>query len=221
MVAIDGPAASGKSTVARGVAARLEFVYVDSGAYYRGMTWQMLRLDLDPGRDDHVRTLLETEDWEFFVEHGAVRFQIGGEDPGEQLRSEPVRERVSDVAAVPEIRVRIVDWLRRTVEFGPVVMEGRDIGSVVFPDTKYKYYIDADPVERARRRHEEIARVESGQSIERVLDSLSRRDRKDQARATAPLQIPLGAKVIDSTHLSVDEVVDIIVTAVRTDVPAP
>jgi cytidylate kinase len=158
-----------------------------------------------------VQRLLEADAWELYLDDQAVRFMIDGEDPGEQLRSEPVRERVSDVAAIPEVRARVVEWLRSTTSFGPLVMEGRDIGSVVFPDAKYKYYIDADPEERARRRHEELVRVEAGQSVETVKDSLTRRDTKDRRRATAPLQIALGSIVIDSTHLSVDQVVDRIV----------
>ncbi len=152
---------------------------------------------------------------EFFVEEHAVKFSIDGEDPGAQIRSVPVQERVSDVAAIPEVRQILVKLLRETTRFGNLVMEGRDIGTVVFPDTPFKFYLDADPEERARRRHQEMLQSASDTTVDNVLDSLRRRDRKDTTRKAAPLQIALGARVIDSTTMEVGEVVKLVVEQVR------
>ena len=214
-VAIDGPAASGKSTVSKGVAKALDYVYVDSGALYRGVTWKALRDGIDVSQPEQLAALIQRVNIEFFVENKCVLFTIDGEDPTSQLRSEPVRERVSEVAAVPEVRAYLVKLLRQTVQFGPVVMEGRDIGTVVFPDSPFKFYLDADPEERARRRSAEIEKLEGSSDVNAVLDSLKRRDQRDSNRATAPLQIALGAKVIDSTGMEAEQVVALIADKVR------
>jgi cytidylate kinase len=221
VVAIDGPAASGKSTVARATAQALGWVYVDSGALYRGVTWKALRENVDTRKPADVAALLPQFAWEFFDDHRAIRFTIAGEDPGQQLRSELVREAVSDIATVPEVRAFIVGELRKMTEFGPLVMEGRDIGSVVFPDTPFKFYLDANPVERARRRAAELAQAEGRGDLDQVLSSLTRRDQKDSGRKTAPLQIPLGARVIDSTQLQVADVVALILGELRRAGVAP
>lgn len=215
VVAIDGPAASGKSTVSRNVARELGYFYVDSGAMYRGITWKALREGVDFDAPEALAELAVRLDVQFQPVDGVVRFAIDGEDPWDQLRSEPVRERVSDVASVPEVRAFIVRMLRLTVRFGDLVMEGRDIGTVVFPETPFKFYLDADPDERARRRFRELAESEGSASVEQVRNSLVRRDLKDASRKTAPLQIALGARVIDSTAMGVDDVVRLIVDQVR------
>ncbi|HMP76530.1 MAG TPA: (d)CMP kinase [Kiritimatiellia bacterium] len=214
-VAIDGPSASGKSTVARQAARALGFNYVDSGSLYRGLTWKCLREGVDTEDPAAVTELVERTQLDFFVEEGVVRFTLDGEDPGAQIRSMPVQERVSDVAAVPEVRTRVVQHLRETARFGSLVMEGRDIGTVVFPDTPHKFYLDADPEERARRRHQEFVQSANDTTVDNVLASLQRRDRKDSTRKTAPLQIALGARVIDSTAMQADEVVGLVVERVR------
>ena len=210
VVAIDGPSASGKSTVSKEVALSLEFTYVDSGSLYRGLTWKAIRSGLDMKNAGAVVEWLSGVQIDFFVENRVVRFTMDGEDPGLQLRSEPVRESVSDIAAIPEVRTFVVRHLRDMVRFGNIVMEGRDIGSVVFPMTQFKFYLDADPEERARRRFEEQVKMEGKGDVNAVLDSLKRRDQKDTTRKTAPLQIPLGARVINTTSMSIQEVVDLI-----------
>ncbi len=211
IIAIDGPSASGKSTVSKLVAQRLRFVYVDSGSLYRGVTWKAVHEGVDVLDSARVVEMTNDAVWEFLVEDRALVFRIDGDYPGDQIRSEPVRERVSYIAAIPEIRSFIVERLRESVRFGNVVMEGRDIGSVVFPDTPYKFYLDADPEERARRRHQELLKAEGRGEVDEVYESLKRRDQMDSSRKTAPLQIPLGAKVINSTAMSIDDVVDTIV----------
>ncbi|MFH0909747.1 MAG: (d)CMP kinase [bacterium] len=216
VVAIDGPSASGKSTVARRSAQDLGFCYVDSGALYRGMTWKAMREGVDIHNTGAVLELLARVRMEFFLRQGQVLFSVDGEEPGEQLRSEAVAEHVSDIAAIPEVRSYMVRKLRSTVQFGNLVMEGRDIGTVVFPDTPFKFYLDANPEERARRRHQEILSTRSGETtVDTVLSSLTRRDTKDTMRKIAPLQIALGARIIDSTSLSIDDVVQQVVAHVR------
>lgn len=215
VIAIDGPSASGKSTVARESARALGFNYVDSGSLYRGLTWKCLRERVNVEDPAAVIELLERIKLDLFVEEHAVRFTIDGEDPGAQVRSVPVQERVSDVAAVPEVRSYLVSLLRETTRFGSLVMEGRDIGTVVFPDTPFKFYLDADPEERARRRHQEMLQSASDTTVDNVLDSLRRRDRKDTTRKAAPLQIALGARVIDSTSMNIADVVKLVVEQVK------
>ena len=215
VVAIDGPSASGKSTVSKRVAQELKFTYVDSGSLYRGMTWKALRAGVEIARPEQVIELMNRMKLEFYAENRVVQFAIDGEDPGLQIRSEPVRENVADIAAIPEVRVFMVARLREMVRFGDIVMEGRDIGTVVFPESPFKYYLDADPEERARRRSLELKSMEGVDDVGKVLDSLARRDRKDSTRKTDPLQIALGARVINSTSLTIEQVVALIVAEVR------
>jgi cytidylate kinase len=210
IIAIDGPSASGKSTVARRVAARLGRLYVDSGALYRGITWRVLEEGRDPAQAEQVLDSLRSMPIEFFVAEGAVRFLIGGYEPVAEIRSERVNERVSLVAAVCEVRAQATTWLRTMAAQGPLVMEGRDIGTVVFPDARFKFYLDASPAERARRRHAE----QEGTDVGRVMASLQTRDRRDSGRQTAPLRVAGDACTVDTTGLSIDEVVDRIVAIV-------
>ncbi len=215
IVAVDGPSASGKSTVSRRTAQAVGFIYVDSGALYRGITWKCVKEGIDVKDSQAVTNLLIRMNMELVLRDNAVGYVIDGEDPGQEIRAEPVRERVADIAAQQSVRVYIVEKLRLMTKFGSLVMEGRDIGTVVFPDTPFKYYLDADPEERARRRAAEIKVQEGTEDVGAVLSSLRRRDQKDSSRATAPLQIALGAKIINSTGMTIEQVVDTIVTDLK------
>lgn len=215
IVAVDGPSASGKSTVSRRTAQAVGFIYVDSGALYRGVTWKCVKDGVDVKDAQAVTNLLIRMNMELVLKDSAVGYLIDGEDPGQEIRAEPVRERVADIAAQHSVRVYIVEKLRLMTKFGNLVMEGRDIGTVVFPDTPFKYYLDADPEERARRRAAEIKQQEGTEDVGAVLSSLRRRDQKDSSRATAPLQIALGAKIINSTGMTVEQVVDTIVVDLK------
>lgn len=214
-IAIDGPSASGKSTVSRRVAKELGFVYVDSGMFYRTLTWKAVREGIPPGDAAAVADLMRRCRWETSVADGAVRLALDGVDPGIEIRSEPVRERVSEVAAISEVRAFIVARLRETAALGSLVMEGRDIGTVVFPESPWKFYLDADPDERARRRAKELQQMEGHADTAAVRDSLARRDQRDRTRKDAPLQIALNAEVIDSTGMSVEDVAALIASRVR------
>lgn len=212
VIAIDGPAASGKSTVARRVAVELSRLYVDSGSLYRAVTWKLLE---EGGSGDDaaaVRRSLANCCPEFFAELGRVGFRIEDRFLDSELRTEKINRHVSPVAAQPEVRERVVEWLRGLTRFGRLVMEGRDIGTAVFPDARHKFYLDASPEERARRRHREISRSDtSTDDVRKVGLSLKRRDEIDSSREKDPLRIAPDAVVIDSTDLTVDQVVQRVV----------
>jgi cytidylate kinase len=203
-IAIDGPAASGKSTVARRVAAELGLLYVDSGAVYRGVTLQMLRWGVDTTDAEAMAHAAERLRLDAVKDGGAVKVRVEGEAPGEALRSHEVNEHVSPVAAVPAVRRLVTQTLRDMARLGGLVMEGRDIGTAVFPDADFKFYLDASEAERARRRHAE--RQAAAGSVEDVGASLLRRDRIDSTRRTAPLRAAADAVTLDTTCLSVDAV---------------
>ena len=207
VIAIDGPAASGKSTVARRVAAALGRVYVDSGALYRGVTWKALRLGIDTRNAGRLVAMMRDGEFRFTVVDGAVRFTVDGDDPGMEIRGQDVTDHVSRVAAHPEVREQVVAWLRDMTRFGGLVMEGRDIGTAVFPDTPWKFYLDADAEERARRRHAEMAQSSGAISQHAIDESLRRRDAIDSGRKKDPLRVAEGARVIDSTRMRIDDVV--------------
>lgn len=215
VIAIDGPAASGKSTVARACARELGWLYVDSGALYRGMTWSLLEQGIDASDAACVRAALPAVEASFYVEDGAVRFRMNGRLLVDELREERINRAVSPVSAVPDVRVRIVEWLRSLCAFGNLVMEGRDIGTKVFPDTPWKFYLDASPEERARRRHVELQQQTGGMTVETVNRSLKRRDKIDSSRAVDPLRVAADAVVIDSTGLGIEAVAAIIMGRVR------
>ena len=196
-IAIDGPAASGKSTLARALAERLGLVMVNSGAMYRAVTWKILREEIDPSDTESVIRLLDGMDIHCSQEASISTIQIDGTDPTPFLREPEINANVSTVAAIPQVRERLValqrDYLKRT----HVVMEGRDIGSVVFPDTPFKIYIDADPSVRDVRR-----------SGDGEIDSVSQRDAADSSRKTAPLMVADGAAKLDTSALTIEGVVD-------------
>lgn len=196
-IAIDGPAASGKSTLARALAERLGLVMVNSGAMYRAVTWKILREEIDPADTAAVIRLLDGMDIHCGHEGSFSTIRIDGTDPTPFLREPEINANVSTVSAIPQVRERLValqrDYLKRT----HVVMEGRDIGSVVFPNTPFKIYIDADPSVRDERR-----------SGEGEIDSVSQRDAADSSRKTAPLMVADGATKLDTSALTISGVVD-------------
>ncbi len=214
-IAIDGPSASGKSSVSKGVAAELGFIYVDSGALYRGVTWQAIRKGADPKDAAAVLEAMHSADWEFFVKNGAAIFSVDGDVPVQELREKDVREAVACVAAIPEVRKFVVESLQSLENFGSLVMEGRDIGTVVFPDSPHKFYLDADPEERAMRRYRELVAAGEDEKAHEVMESLKKRDQIDATRKADPLVVAPGAQVIDSTSMTLEEVIQTVVDAVK------
>jgi len=211
-VAIDGPAGAGKSTIARRVAARLGFVYIDSGAMYRALALWGLReganLD-DAGRLEGMAQAARIE----FAPGGLTVF-LNGEDVTEAIRTAEVSRAASRVSALAGVRRALVEQQRRMGAAQSVVMEGRDIGSVVFPHADVKIYLDADLEARTRRRALELEQKGDVVSTEAVAHELAARDRRDSTRATAPLMLAPGAVYVDTTHLSIEEVEQVILRIV-------
>ncbi len=205
VIAIDGPAASGKSSVARELARKLGFVYVNSGAMYRAITWHVLNRAVDPRNKSAVAALAEATRLETDLINHESRILIEGIDPSSHLRDVRVNEAVSLVSSVPRVREILVAKMRTYAIEHDVVMEGRDIGSVVFPDTPHKFYIDASPEIRLRRR------TAQGQS-----DRIAARDHADSSRRDSPLTVAGDAHVIDSSSLSIDGVLSEIERLLRT-----
>ncbi|MEM1158961.1 MAG: (d)CMP kinase [Verrucomicrobiota bacterium] len=204
VIAIDGPAASGKSTVAKLLALRLGFLYVDTGAMYRTFAWLTHEVGIDPTSREAVKTLIGQTDFKTLPVAGKVQLRVNGIDPDEHIRSAAVNAAVSKVAAIPELREFLVNEQRKLRGRHKLVMEGRDIGTVVFTDTPHKYFIDADPAVRAQRRQAEGQR-----------DATAERDQMDRSRASAPLTKAADARLIDSTNLSPDEIVAMIVREIE------
>jgi cytidylate kinase len=215
VVAVDGPAASGKSTVSRRLANMLGYLYVDTGAMYRAITWKALEEKIDVNDAIDVIAMLHRIKISFEVADGQVRMLIDGVYPGEAIREPRVTERVSTIAAMPEVRHVLVHHQRSLTKFGNMVMEGRDIGSVVFPDTPHKFYLEASPEVRAERRRRDLEAMRIPASQEGVKEALLGRDLKDSGRSASPLQIALGATVIENSHLSIEENARVIFDHVR------
>ena len=205
VIAIDGPAASGKSSVALQLARKLGFVYVNSGAMYRAITWHVLDRGIDPSDAAARGTSGGKHAASIAISRTTSRASlIEGADVAEHLRDVRVNEGVSLVSSVPRVRELLVAQMRAYAVDQDVVMEGRDIGSVVFPDTPYKFYIDASPEIRSRRR------AAQGQT-----DQIAARDRADSSRRDSPLTIAADATVIDSSELSIEQVVDQIIERLK------
>ncbi len=218
-MAIDGPAGSGKTTVSRSVAERLGYVVLDTGALYRALALATSRAQLEPSSAelgpfchalvDRGAIVLEP------LPGGAVRVLLDGEDVSRAIRTPEMSQRASEVSAVPEVRAALLDLQRKIGEQGGVVVEGRDIGSVVFPDAEAKFFLTASLERRAERRFVELGASENAPTLRTVLEQVSDRDQRDSQRAVAPLVQARDAALMDSTHLGISDVVDRIVEAVR------
>ena len=212
---MDGPAASGKSTVSRAVAHTLGFNYVDSGAMYRTVTWKALEMGISVEDPVAVVGMLRTIKVNFELVDGGIRMLIDGVNPGDAIRNPRVTGKVSVVAAIPEVRQILVQYQRSLTGFGSLVMEGRDIGSVVFPDTPHKFYLDANPDIRAQRRARDLEAMKVQANRAGVAQELQRRDKLDSTRQTAPLQIAPGATIVDNSKQGADATAKIIVDHIR------
>lgn len=215
VVAMDGPSGSGKSSTSRGVADRLGLRYLDTGAQFRAMTVWMLRHGVDVHDAEAVAAHASEPEIVSGTDPLAPSISLDGEDVAEAIRSQETTDAVSPVATVPAVRARLLELQRATISAalaeGGIVVEGRDIGSVVWPDAEVKLYLTADPVARAARR----AAENGGGSVEATQADLLRRDAIDSGRVTAPLVVPEGAIHLDTTPWSLDEVVDRVVGIVE------
>lgn len=213
VITIDGPAGAGKSTVARALAGRLGFLYVDTGAMYRAVAYAALQQGIEPGDADAVASMLSDLDLDLQSSPDGTRVYIAGQDVTAALRHPQVSAAASIVAAIAAVRDRLVQDQRRLASAGKVVLEGRDTGSKVMPDADCKIYLTAAVDERVRRRWLELQRQGFALNQDDVAADIKARDRNDSTRDLSPLTLPEGAIVIDSTGQDVETVVDRILTA--------
>lgn len=207
VIAVDGTSGSGKSSTSRGVASRLGLRYLDTGAMYRAVAWWMLQHHVDVHDPAEVAAHAATPRLESGTDPRRPTITLDGADVSVEIRSDAVNGAVSPVSAVPEVRARLVDEQRAIIGDGGIVVEGRDIGSVVWPHAGLKVYLTADPSARAARRALEAGTAD----VAGTQASLLNRDRIDSGRAVAPLTMADGAVHIDSTDLTLDQVVDLVV----------
>lgn len=218
VIALDGPSGSGKSSVSREVGRRLGFLHVDSGSLYRMVTWRALESGVDTSDEAAMEAFVKGFTISTRTDGADVIFYINGVAEAEAchaLRTDRVNAHVSDVSRMPEVRAFVTNFLRSLRPLGDLIVEGRDICTVVFPDTPARFYLDASVEIRAQRRHlEEIAKGMRGAGdgeTERVKASLAARDKIDSSRACAPLRVADGALKIDSTHMPLEAVVQAVI----------
>jgi len=204
VIAIDGTSASGKSTNAKLVARALGYIYVDTGAMYRALAWHCLQKRIDVHDAKAVAAACRKWKTSLVCVDGRVRLLVGGYYPEKEVRTPETAAAVAHVAAIPQVRKWMVKRQRECVQFGNLVMEGRDIGTNVFPETDFKFYLDAKLEERSRRR-----------AADGVQENLAARDQRDSQRAVAPLMIGLGAKVINNSSLTSEQTSGLILAEIR------
>lgn len=217
VITIDGPAASGKSTVARLLAERLGASFLDTGAMYRVVTLAAMRAGVDMQNEDELLEVFGKSEFEFTIENGVTKVSINGVDATKQIRDWEVTENSKYIASAEKVRDKLVGMQR---EFAAgqekVVTEGRDQGTVAFADADFKFYLTADVSERARRRQAELGTKGVEASFEKIRKSIKERDESDLSRETGPLKPAQDAIVVDTTNLSVEEVVGKLLDNIRT-----
>jgi len=217
-IALDGPAGAGKSTVAKIVAKQLQLFYLDTGAMYRAIAYKVLKSGVPMGEEAKVSQIAKST--EVVLDHSEERIVLcDGEDVTQQIRSPEVSRAVSVVAAYPGVRERLVELQRREAERGGVVMDGRDIGTHVLPKADLKIFLTATPEERAKRRWKELKMAGKDLSFDEVAQDMVRRDCDDTEREISPLKPANDAIMLDTTGLSVDEIVAKILTLAQEVAP--
>jgi cytidylate kinase len=213
MIAIDGPAASGKSTIAQGLARALCYRYINSGAFYRAVAHEFLRCGVNLDDAEAVGAGLSRIQMD--SDASGERYYVRGEDVTAALRSREVTHVASVIAKIPRVREKVNQELRRLAQGSSCVIDGRDIGSVVFPDASFKVYLEASAEERARRRLKDYQGMGAAGSLEEIGREIAERDQQDSMRSVAPLRPPEGAIVCNSTGLTPDQVVDQLLALIK------
>lgn len=209
IIAIDGPAGSGKSTMAKLLAKQLSFHYIDTGAMYRALTLKALREGVDLNNERALSSLAEKTELDIINDaEGNLQVRLDGADVTSSIRTPELTNNVAHVARVGAVREKMKERQREIAKRKRCVFEGRDIGTVVFPDAQYKFYLDADFEERVNRRHKELREAGQEVSHEDISKDLKIRDHKDMSREIAPLKRAEDAIYVDTTNMAIDEVVD-------------
>lgn len=214
IIAIDGPAGVGKSTVARLLASRLGYLYLDTGALYRAVAWKTLRSGIDPADGVRVAALLPSLSIQMLFQNGAMLVLVNDVDVTNELRTPDVTSAASVISAIPAVREWLLPVQRQIGQRGSVVAEGRDIGTKVFPAAPVKFFLEADATVRAERRHRELVAAGHGGPMEQTYQDLSGRDERDRTRAVAPLVPAADARLIDTSSLRIEDVVEQMLAAV-------
>jgi cytidylate kinase/small subunit ribosomal protein S1 len=209
-VAIDGPAGSGKSTISQIIAKKLGFTHIDTGALYRAVTLEAIKRKIDLNCEAQYDFLATTD----ISYHNNVIY-INGEDVSKQIRSKEVTENVSLVASFNSVRTAMVALSKRLIQTGLVVMDGRDIGTVVIPDAELKIFLTANLEERAKRRQNQITKTGAHPALETIIENIKKRDQKDSQRELSPLKKADDAVEIDTSNLSLDETADLIISLIN------
>jgi cytidylate kinase len=216
VITIDGPAGSGKSSVASLVAKRLEIKFLDTGAMYRAATAAAMDRIGELDDCEQLCEIIQTTDFDFKFENGSMRVFVSGEDMTSRIRTAEVTVNVKHIASCPQARELLVEMQRDFARHNPrLVTEGRDQGTVVFPDADYKFFLEADVAERARRRREQLLAGGSDIEFAALIEQIKQRDRSDRTRKVGPLKSAENAVIIDTTDLSLEQVVEKIVNSVR------
>ena len=218
VVTIDGPAGAGKSTVSKLIAKRFSFFYLDTGAIYRAVAYQMNAFDGEKTEETAIK-VSRVSGIEVTNKNGMFRISVGGKDITDLIRTEKIGFLASKISAIPAVRENLLEIQRRIGAAGGVVAEGRDMGTVVFPDAEIKFYLDASVQERAKWRYRELVARNEKISLKQVEDDIIARDRQDSERDTSPLIVPQDAVVIDSTDKTISQMVDMISGVIKRRLP--
>ncbi len=208
IITIDGPAGAGKSTVAKQLAQKLDLSYLDTGAMYRALTLKAIQQNVNLENEDDVVAMARQTHIDLENHAQGVKVILDGADVSEEIRTAEITNKTYFVAQKPRVREIMVEWQRLLGGKRGVVVEGRDVGTVVFPQARYKFYLDADIAERSRRRIEELREKGNDVDADKLTDELKERDNKDLTRSVGPLRKADDAVFIDSTHLTVNEVIE-------------
>ncbi len=215
IITIDGPAASGKSTAAIGVAKNLGITYLDTGAMYRAVTYGLIENKISFENSNHLKKFLSEIDIKFSESESRLLLRLNGCDISKEIRSKIVTKHVSEVSALKTVRKYLVRIQRKMAEIDDCVLEGRDIGTVVFPNADFKFFFIANEKARAERRLKDLKVIGETDSVENVMKGLISRDHKDSTRKHSPLKKPKNAIVIDTSKLAANEVIGKIVNIVK------
>jgi cytidylate kinase len=215
IIAIDGPSGAGKSTLGRMIARELGYLYIDTGAMYRAVALAVIESNVPLSDTEKVAAVAESADIKLEGDPDSLNVSLNGRDVSEEIRTEAVSHAASVISTIPEVRRTLVDRQRKLGAHGRVVLDGRDIGTVVFPNADIKFFLTAQPQERASRRFKEERLRERNVTFEETLTDINTRDQRDSTREDSPLAIADSAIVIDSTDLSIEEVGERMIAVIR------